>query len=80
MKEGCDYLIGELGDKLIGFNFWRQDYLFRPDWQPMLHYINTLATDVPPPPVKVPQNIYIHDHLHPWAVEEGYDGPDPDVS
>jgi hypothetical protein len=80
MMGGCDYLIEELGDRLIGFNFWRQEYLFKPEWIYMLRYINTLASDVPQPPQPIPQNVYIHDHLHPWAVTEGYDGPSPDVS
>lgn len=79
MIAGCDFLIKELGERLIGFNFWRQDYLFQPDWKPILTYINTLSSQEPPPPPVIPQNEYIHDHLHPWAVTEGYSGPNPDV-
>ena len=79
MRTGCDFLISELGERLIGFNFWRQDFLFKPEWQSILSYINTLSTAEPPAPPVIPQKEYIHDHLHPWAVSEGYDGPNPDV-
>jgi hypothetical protein len=79
MQSGCDFLMSELGERLIGFNFWRQEYLFKPDWKPILTYIGTLSSQEPPPPPAIPQNEYIHDHLHPWAVSEGYSGPNPDI-
>jgi hypothetical protein len=39
---GCDYLKERLGDRLVGFNFWRQGFLFKTEFQPILSYINTL--------------------------------------
>ena len=80
MVGGVDFLTNELGSRLIGLNFWQQDWLFKIENAGVRSYIGTLAEDVPPPPpTKVPQRIYIHDHLHPWAETKGYDGPDPDT-
>jgi hypothetical protein len=79
MVGGVDYLINELGERLIGINFWQQDWLFKTENAGILAYIGTLAKDVIIPPPKVPQKVYIHDHLHPWAVTEGYNGPNPDI-
>ena len=79
MVGGVDYLKNELGDRLVGLNFWQQDWLFKAENAGMRSYIGTLASDVIQPPVVIPQNTYIHDHLHPWAVTEGYSGPNPDT-
>ena len=80
MVKGVDYLKKELGNKLTGLNFWQQDWLLKTENAGMRSYIGTLASDVIQPPVVIPQNKYIHDHLHPWAVTKGYDGPNPDRS
>ena len=82
MIGGVDFLKQELGSRLTGLNFWQQDWLLKTENTRMRTYIGTLASDVQPPspPTKVPQRIYIHDHLHPWAKTEGYDGPNPDIS
>ncbi|KKK71806.1 hypothetical protein LCGC14_2910200, partial [marine sediment metagenome] len=76
---GVDYLKKELGTRLTGLNFWQQDWLLKTENARMRTYIGTLASDVIQPPVVIPQNVYIHNHLHPWAKTKGYDGPNPDI-
>ena len=49
MIKGCDYLRDRLGDRLVGFNFWRQSFLFKPEFEPIRHYINTLYEPDPDP-------------------------------
>jgi hypothetical protein len=80
MRDGVDYLANTLGDRLKGLNFWRQYFLFTPEYDDMLAYILSIYPEEPEPEPVVSQAVYIHDHLHPWAVSEGYDGPDPDVA
>lgn len=50
MIDGVDYLIDRLGSRLKGFNFWRQEFLFRPEYAAILAYIKTLATPEGPEP------------------------------
>lgn len=49
MIDGVDYLIDRLGSRLKGIQFWRQDFLFKPEFAGILAYIGTLATDEPEP-------------------------------
>ena len=49
MIAGVDYLVQRLGSRLKGFNFWRQEFLFKPEYAPILDYIGTLATPEPGP-------------------------------
>jgi hypothetical protein len=48
--DGVDYLQERLGDRLVGIQFWRQDFLFKPEFESILAYIGTLATEDPPVP------------------------------
>lgn len=40
--DGVDYLKQRLGDRLKGFQFWRQSFLFKPEFAEILAYIGTL--------------------------------------
>ena len=75
MIHGCDYLKERLGERLIGFNFWRQDFLFKPEYAPILHYINTLyEPDLPPPP---PARDDWYTDIHGFARASGYPPVNP---
>lgn len=50
MIHGVDYLKARLGDRLVGLNFWRQDFLFKPEYAGILSYINTLYEPELPEP------------------------------
>jgi hypothetical protein len=39
---GVDALRDMLGERLVGFNFWRQSFLFKPEFASILSYIKTL--------------------------------------
>lgn len=68
---GVDYLKDRLGDRLVGLNFWRQDFLFKPEFHPILVYIGTLfEPDVPPPPP--PREDWYTD-MDAWARTNGQD-------
>jgi hypothetical protein len=61
MIEGVDYLKARLGSRLVGFNFWRQAFLFDPLYIPILTYIGTLyeeeeETTEPVPEPQPPSN------------------------
>ncbi len=62
MIKGCDYLKDRLGDRLVGFNFWRQGFLFKPEFEPIRHYINTLYEPGPPPPPDARDDWYTDVH------------------
>lgn len=42
MIHGVDFLVAELGERLKGIQFWRQDFLFKAEFKPILDYIGTL--------------------------------------
>ena len=72
---GCDYLKERLGERLIGFNFWRQEFLFKPEYAPILSYINTLyEPDLLPPP---PARDDWYTDIHGFARASGYPPPNP---
>jgi len=53
MIDGVDYLAERLGDRLKGIQFWRQDFLFKPEFASILAYIGTLFTpEQPPVPIR----------------------------
>lgn len=54
MIDGVDYLKERLGDRLVGLNFWRQDFLFKPEYAAILAYIGTLF-EAPSPPEPEPE-------------------------
>ncbi|MCK4821418.1 hypothetical protein KA005_36975 [bacterium] len=72
---GCDYLKERLGDRLVGLNFWRQGFLFKPEYAPILHYINMLyEPDLPPPP---PVRDDWFTDIQGFARASGYPPPNP---
>ena len=74
MIQGVDYLVERLGDRLIGLNFWRQAFLFKPEFEPILHYINTLyEPDQITPPVR--DDWYTD--IHGFARASGYPPANP---
>ena len=68
MIDGVDYLVQRLGSKLIGFNFWRQEFLFSDKYSSLLDYIGTLATPEVPP-IEIRDDWYAQTHA--WNIGEG---------
>lgn len=65
---GVDYLQQRLGERLIGINFWRQDFLFKPEFSGFAEYIGTLYT--PPTPVP-PTRFDWFTEVTDWAKDDG---------
>lgn len=69
--DGVDYLKARLGERLQGFNFWRQDFLFKEDFKAILAYINTLY-EQEIPPVEPGRNDWFA-QVDGWSRSEGAD-------
>ena len=74
MIHGVDYLKSRLGERLVGLNFWRQDFLFKPEYAGILSYINTLYVPDQPPPM-VRDDWYTD--IHGFARASGYPPVNP---
>jgi hypothetical protein len=75
MVQGVDYLKERLGERLVGFNFWRQEFLFKTEYAGILSYIKTLyEPDKPPPPP--PRDDWFTD-IHGFARASGYPPVNP---
>jgi hypothetical protein len=75
MIKGCDYLKDRLGDRLKGFNFWRQDFLFTQEYAGILSYINTLYIPEQPPPPPARDDWFTD--IHGFARASGYPPVNP---
>jgi len=73
--QGVDYLKERLGERLIGLNFWRQGFLFKDEYAPILSYIRTLYEPEPPPPPSARDDWYTD--IHGFARASGYPPPNP---
>lgn len=68
--DGVDYLKQRLGDRLKGIQFWRQDFLFKPEFAPILAYIGTLYE--PEAPIPEPRHDWFAEMDH-AAQSRGWD-------
>jgi hypothetical protein len=65
---GVDYLRVRLGERLIGINFWRQDFLFKPEYAGILAYIGTLYE---PDEQPTPERNDWFTNIDAWCLGEG---------
>lgn len=51
MQEGVDFLVAQLGDKLQGFNWWRQSFLFQDNFKGIYEIVKSIQPA--PAPIQV---------------------------
>ena len=79
MKQ-MSYIEGRLEDQVVGYNFFRQDFLFNQDYSDIYVMIGAMDHENEPPidPPDIGVNEFVIDEVYPGMVEKwGYDGPKP---
>ena len=82
MAAGIEFLQRELGDRLVGIQFWRQSFLFKDEFDDILALIysldNTPSPPLPPLPTTKPVNQFVIEDVYPGMVDNWlYHGPMP---
>lgn len=76
------YLESRLGELVVGYNFFRQDFLFDQDYTDIYILIGAMDTTpqppTPPPVTTIGVDQFVIDEVHPgMKANWGYDGPEP---